>query len=108
MGIQDTPVSSSPDGLDFSKSTHTGISVVSSATILSMILLLISPILQTLSKATTSDSIWPLSACLLLLNAMLAEYGCGEQNDGRRLQSVASVENNNVANGTAAFRLLCP
>lgn len=34
----------------------------------------LSPVLRTLTAATSSDSIWALSACLFLLNALLADY----------------------------------
>lgn len=51
---------------------------IPSALTLSVILLLLSPILQTLSKATTSDSIWPLAGALLFVNAILADYSASE------------------------------
>jgi phosphatidylinositol glycan class C protein len=38
-------------------------------------LMSLSPVLRTLSAATSSDSIWALSACLFLLNIILADYG---------------------------------
>lgn len=38
-------------------------------------LMSLSPVLRTLSAATSSDSIWALSACLFLLNILLADYG---------------------------------
>jgi phosphatidylinositol glycan class C protein len=34
----------------------------------------LSPVLRTLTASTSSDSIWALSAILLLLNAILADY----------------------------------
>lgn len=35
----------------------------------------LTPILKTLTKATSSDSIWALSAILFILNVLLADYG---------------------------------
>ena len=37
-------------------------------------LMSLSPVLKTLTAATSSDSIWALSACLFILNALLADY----------------------------------
>lgn len=51
---------------------------IPSALTFSVILLLLSPILQTLSKATTSDSIWPLAGSLFFLDAILADYSEGD------------------------------
>ncbi|KAN0100634.1 Phosphatidylinositol N-acetylglucosaminyltransferase subunit C [Tylopilus felleus] len=36
----------------------------------------LAPVLRTLTAATSSDSIWALSACLFLLNTVLADYSC--------------------------------
>ncbi|KAI6133079.1 phosphatidylinositol N-acetylglucosaminyltransferase subunit C [Pisolithus croceorrhizus] len=49
----------------------------------------LAPVLRTLTAATSSDSIWALSACQLLLNALLADYGC--ENSVSRLSSVLSM-----------------
>ncbi|KAK0558092.1 glycosylphosphatidylinositol anchor biosynthesis [Tilletia horrida] len=45
--------------------------------LLSLALLALSPVLRTLTDATTSDSIWALSAFLFALNAALADYSSG-------------------------------
>ena len=37
-------------------------------------LMSLSPVLKTLTAATSSDSIWALSACLFVLNSLLADY----------------------------------
>lgn len=37
-------------------------------------LMSLSPVLRTLTAATSSDSIWALSASLFILNALLADY----------------------------------
>ncbi|KAF8516174.1 phosphatidylinositol N-acetylglucosaminyltransferase [Hysterangium stoloniferum] len=42
-------------------------------------LLALSPVLRTLTAATSSDSIWALSACLFILNALLADYGSSRE-----------------------------
>lgn len=36
----------------------------------------LAPVLRTLTAATSSDSIWALSACQFLLNTLLADYSC--------------------------------
>lgn len=48
-----------------------------SSLILSLVLLALSPVLRTLTEATTSDSIWALAAVLFALNAILADYSAG-------------------------------
>ncbi|KAE8233043.1 hypothetical protein CF326_g1920 [Tilletia indica] len=42
--------------------------------LLSLVLLALSPVLRTLTEATTSDSIWALSVGMFALNATLADY----------------------------------
>lgn len=64
----------------------------SSGLVLTLLLLMISPVLQTLSKATTSDSIWPLSGALFFLNAVLAEYGTGEASSKSQHQYVVLID----------------
>lgn len=39
-----------------------------------LVLMSLSPVLRTLTAATSSDSIWALSAVLFILNALLADY----------------------------------
>lgn len=39
-----------------------------------LVLMSLSPVLRTLTAATSSDSIWALAASLFLLNALLADY----------------------------------
>ncbi|KAI0732381.1 phosphatidylinositol N-acetylglucosaminyltransferase [Fomitopsis betulina] len=48
--------------------------VVKSSILVFLALMSVSPVLQTLSAATSSDSIWAISACLFILNALLADY----------------------------------
>ncbi|WVQ83541.1 hypothetical protein IAT38_005682 [Cryptococcus sp. DSM 104549] len=43
-----------------------------------LLLSLLSPVLGTLTSATTSDSIWPLAAGLGFLHMLLADFGTGE------------------------------
>ena len=45
-----------------------------SSILLFLALLSLSPVLRTLSASTSSDSIWALSACLFILNVLLADY----------------------------------
>jgi len=53
-------------------------------------LMAVTPILKTLSEATSSDSIWALSATLFILNMLLADYGDLEPKP-HRLTSVLSM-----------------
>ncbi|KAI0335283.1 phosphatidylinositol N-acetylglucosaminyltransferase [Cubamyces sp. BRFM 1775] len=56
-------------------------------------LMSLSPVLKTLTAATSSDSIWALSACLFILNALLADYTALRPQSHRRerLTSVLSM-----------------
>ncbi|KAG1757552.1 phosphatidylinositol N-acetylglucosaminyltransferase subunit C [Suillus lakei] len=47
---------------------------IKSSLLVFLALMGLSPVLRTLTAATSSDSIWALSACLFLLNALLADY----------------------------------
>ncbi|KAG8219824.1 phosphatidylinositol N-acetylglucosaminyltransferase [Butyriboletus roseoflavus] len=53
----------------------------------------LAPVLRTLTAATSSDSIWALSACLFLLNTLLADYSCMRSGSftQERLTSVLSM-----------------
>ncbi|KAH7883602.1 phosphatidylinositol N-acetylglucosaminyltransferase subunit C [Phlebopus sp. FC_14] len=53
----------------------------------------LAPVLRTLTAATSSDSIWALSACLFLLNILLADYSCTKpaSHIQERLTSVLSM-----------------
>ncbi|KAF9241366.1 phosphatidylinositol N-acetylglucosaminyltransferase subunit C [Melanogaster broomeanus] len=53
----------------------------------------LAPVLRTLTAATSSDSIWALSACLFLLNTLLADYSCMKpgSHTQERLTSVLSM-----------------
>ncbi|KAM5536175.1 hypothetical protein V8D89_010074 [Ganoderma adspersum] len=56
-------------------------------------LMSLSPVLKTLTAATSSDSIWALSACLFALNALLADYTAmkARSQQRERLTSVLSM-----------------
>ncbi|KAI1797863.1 phosphatidylinositol N-acetylglucosaminyltransferase [Ganoderma leucocontextum] len=56
-------------------------------------LMSLSPVLKTLTAATSSDSIWALSACLFILNALLADYTAmkPQSQQRERLTSVLSM-----------------
>jgi len=56
-------------------------------------LMALAPVLKTLSAATSSDSIWALSACLFMLNILLADYSPGKfwGQARERLTSVLSM-----------------
>ena len=51
-----------------------GAKIVKSSILVFLALMSVSPVLRTLTAATSSDSIWALSACLFVLNALLADY----------------------------------
>ncbi|OAV92551.1 hypothetical protein PTTG_06633 [Puccinia triticina 1-1 BBBD Race 1] len=53
--------------------------VLRSTGILIFLLMLISPVLKTLTLSTDSDSIWALSAVLLTINILLADYRDGRE-----------------------------
>jgi phosphatidylinositol glycan class C protein len=58
-------------------------------TIITLILLhSLSPILRTLTEATTSDSIWPLSGVLFTLGLLLVDYS--RSSDGRWVMRLLS------------------
>lgn len=52
----------------------TGAMATKSSLTLFLVLVGLSPVLKTLTAATSSDSIWSLSAMLFCLNALLADY----------------------------------
>ncbi len=56
--------------------THggTGAKTLKASILVFLALMSLSPVLKTLTAATSSDSIWALSACLFVLNALLADY----------------------------------
>lgn len=55
-------------------SHHTGVKAVKSSILIFLALMSLSPVLKTLTAATSSDSIWALSATLFGVNALLADY----------------------------------
>lgn len=56
------------------RSSITGAKTVKSSILIFLALLALSPVLRTLTAATSSDSIWALSASLFFLNVVLADY----------------------------------
>ncbi|KAG2159879.1 phosphatidylinositol N-acetylglucosaminyltransferase subunit C [Suillus bovinus] len=56
------------------RGTFTRSNAIKSSLLVFLALMGLSPVLRTLTAATSSDSIWALSACLFLLNALLADY----------------------------------
>ncbi|CAL1695868.1 unnamed protein product [Somion occarium] len=66
---------------------------VKSSILVFLALLALSPVLRTLTAATSSDSIWALSACLFILNILLADYSTAvvETYPRERLTSVLSM-----------------
>ncbi|KAG1870076.1 phosphatidylinositol N-acetylglucosaminyltransferase subunit C [Suillus subluteus] len=70
---------------------HSGSNTIKSSLLVFLALMGLSPVLRTLTAATSSDSIWALSACLFLLNALLADYSSMKPVPQERLTSVLSM-----------------
>ncbi|KDQ13136.1 hypothetical protein BOTBODRAFT_111897 [Botryobasidium botryosum FD-172 SS1] len=68
-------------------------------------LLALSPVLKTLTEATSSDSIWALSAFLLGLNVLLADYSSSFDRTTTKLTSVLSMNAGISASVVLASRL---
>jgi len=70
-----------------------GNKTLKSSILVFLALMALSPILKTLSAATSPDSIWALSACLFVLNALLADYSPAKLGSQvrERLTSVISM-----------------
>jgi phosphatidylinositol glycan class C protein len=70
-------------------------------------LLSLSPVLKTLTAASSSDSIWAFSACLFILNALLADYSAVKLGaySRERLTSVISMNAAVSASVVLASRL---
>ncbi|GLB34705.1 putative phosphatidylinositol n-acetylglucosaminyltransferase [Lyophyllum shimeji] len=68
-------------------------------------LMSLSPVLRTLTAATSSDSIWALSAVLFILNALLADYSVHDGQVHERLTSVLSMNAAISASVVLASRL---
>ncbi|KAL4070954.1 phosphatidylinositol N-acetylglucosaminyltransferase [Scleroderma citrinum] len=67
----------------------------------------LTPVLRTLTAATSSDSIWALSACQFLLNTLLADYSCMKpgSHSQERLTSVLSMNAGMSSSVVLASRL---
>ncbi|GJJ09678.1 hypothetical protein Clacol_003902 [Clathrus columnatus] len=80
---------------------------VKSSVLIFLALIALSPVLRTLTAATSSDSIWALSACLFGINIILADYGPSEPRVKRqgRLTSVLSINAAISASVVLASRL---
>ncbi|KAF8591843.1 phosphatidylinositol N-acetylglucosaminyltransferase [Ramaria rubella] len=71
---------------------------IKSSLLVFLALIALSPVLRTLTAATSSDSIWALSACLFILNALLADYGSSRpRHQGRNQERLTSVLSMNAA-----------
>ncbi|KAF8140246.1 phosphatidylinositol N-acetylglucosaminyltransferase [Boletus edulis] len=57
----------------------------------------LAPVLRTLTAATSSDSIWALSACLFLLNTVLADHSCSMRPGSFTQERLTSVLSMNAA-----------
>lgn len=73
------------------RGTFTRSNTIKSSLLVFLALMGLSPVLRTLTAATSSDSIWALSACLFLLNVLLADYSSMKPVPQERLTSVLSM-----------------
>ncbi|KAJ3781558.1 phosphatidylinositol N-acetylglucosaminyltransferase [Lentinula aff. detonsa] len=73
------------------------VKTLKSSILIFLALMSLSPVLRTLSAATSSDSIWALSACLFLLNILLADYGSSNSVAQVRPERLTSVLSMNAA-----------
>jgi len=78
---------------------------VKSSILIFLALMSLSPVLRTLTAATSSDSIWALSAVLFILNALLADYSAHDGQVHERLTSVLSMNAAISASVVLASRL---
>jgi phosphatidylinositol glycan class C protein len=54
--------------------SHLGAKFMKSSILVFLVLLAVTPVLKTLTEATSSDSIWALAAILFIVNALLADF----------------------------------
>ncbi|KAF8216225.1 phosphatidylinositol N-acetylglucosaminyltransferase [Mycena galopus ATCC 62051] len=73
------------------------VKAVKSSILIFLALMSLSPVLKTLTAATSSDSIWALSAILFGVNALLADYSAISRGDGEVHERLTSVLSMNAA-----------
>jgi len=85
----------------------TYLKTLKSSIMMFLVLMSLSPVLRTLSAATSSDSIWALAALLFILNALLADYTANVSEDeiNEGLPSVLSMNAAVSASVVLASRL---
>ena len=81
------------------------LATVKSATLIYCALLGLSPILMSLTKSTTSDSIWAISSWLMLTNVFTFDYGAGGGAAGARVPASLSTNAALMASTVLASRL---
>jgi len=81
--------------------------VLKSSILVLLILMVLTPVLKTLTASTSSDSVWPLAGILFGLNALLTDYGGRKrpQVSSERLTSVISINAALSASVVLASRL---
>jgi phosphatidylinositol glycan class C protein len=77
MGLSHSSEKDGPDTFVGSRSTRRRLTTIKSAALIYAALLGLSPILKSLTRSTTSDSIWALSTWLLLINVAFFDYSGG-------------------------------
>jgi hypothetical protein len=77
MGLSQLPAKEESDRHSGPRSTRQRLTTAKSAALIYAALLGLSPILKSLTRSTTSDSIWALSTWLLLINVAFFDYSGG-------------------------------
>ncbi|KAF8973943.1 phosphatidylinositol N-acetylglucosaminyltransferase subunit C [Flammula alnicola] len=95
------------DGKGDSSDRHSNhLKTLKSSIMMFLALMSLSPVLRTLTAATSSDSIWALAAVLFILNALLADYTATEPESAHEgLSSVLSMNAAVSASVVLASRL---
>ncbi|KIM85224.1 hypothetical protein PILCRDRAFT_96385 [Piloderma croceum F 1598] len=102
---------------DTARRNANGTKTLKSSILVFLALMALSPVLKTLTAATSSDSIWALSAFLFMLNALLADYSPAKLGGQvrERLTSVLSMNaaisssvvlGSRLSDGLAVFALI--
>ncbi|PGH13294.1 hypothetical protein AJ80_06405 [Polytolypa hystricis UAMH7299] len=88
-----------------SSRNHQRIATTKSALLIFCALLGLSPILKSLTKSTTSDSIWAMSCWLIIINIFFFDYGSGEGANAAKFPASLSTNAAVMASTVLASRL---
>lgn len=93
----------SPSGI--SPRNRQRLATAKSALLIFCALMGLSPILKSLTKSTTSDSIWAMSCWLLIINIFFFDYGSGERSPAAKFPASLSTNAALMASTVLASRL---